>query len=466
MTSPSEPSVRDAAVPVRLAVTGAAGGFARTLLPHARRHRDLVTAVLCDRDVAGLRAVCRQAGYAEGDLAECGSPADARRAVERGQIALTASIDTLAEVPHDVTVEATGHAATGYAVATAAIDAGRDVVMVTKETQAVAGRRLGALARDRGVRCVAAEGDQPANLVDLVAWAQQCGLDVVAAGKSSEYDVVHDPTTGRARLSDAEFDAASLSDHWRIGDDVGGTLARRAAVLAPFVRASAADVCEMTVAANLLGLRPDVPTLHHPPARVPELADVYAASEHGGIRRADGVVDVFTQLRTPDEASFAGGVFVIVRVHDRATAEVLAGKGHVISRDRRYACLYRPHHLMGLETVRSLRRLAGTSTETAAEPAAGPVTMYGVTTARLDAGTSLRVAGHHHEIDGVEPRLATDAPSDAIPFYLLDGARIRTTLEPGTTVRSEHVRLPETSLAADCAPGRDRESSLREGASV
>ncbi|MZE73982.1 homoserine dehydrogenase, partial [Streptomyces sp. SID5789] len=42
---------------VRYALTGAGGGFARTLLAQTRRMPGLVPAVLCDRDLPALRAV-------------------------------------------------------------------------------------------------------------------------------------------------------------------------------------------------------------------------------------------------------------------------------------------------------------------------------------------------------------------------------------------------------------------------
>jgi hypothetical protein len=41
------------------------------------------------------------------------------------------------------------------------------------------------------------DGDQPSLLIDLVTWGETLGFDILAAGKSSEYDFVFDRTSGR-----------------------------------------------------------------------------------------------------------------------------------------------------------------------------------------------------------------------------------------------------------------------------
>lgn len=45
-----------------------------------------------------------------------------------------------------------------------------------------------------------------------------------------------------------------------------------------------------------------------------------------------GVLEVFHCLRAPDEISFAGGVFVVIRCDHADTWEMLRAKGHVVSR--------------------------------------------------------------------------------------------------------------------------------------
>ncbi len=93
-------------------------------------------------------------------------------------------------------VEATGRIDAGFSYADTALDNGTHVVMVSKEVETIAGVALSAKARERGLRYLPGDGDQPANLLRLVDWVLATGFDIVALGKSGEYDLVFDPATG------------------------------------------------------------------------------------------------------------------------------------------------------------------------------------------------------------------------------------------------------------------------------
>ena len=126
-------------------------------------------------------------------------------------------------------------------------------------------------------------------------------------------------------------------------------LARRSELLAALPQRATPDYCEMNVVANSTGLIASRDALSYPVCRITELADIFIPREDGGVLERTGVVDVFNCLRRTDEVSFGGSVFVIVRCHDTVVWEMLRGKGHVVSRDGSYACIFLPHHLMGLD---------------------------------------------------------------------------------------------------------------------
>ncbi|MFE0266404.1 homoserine dehydrogenase [Nocardiopsis alba] len=433
--------------PVRYALTGARGGFARTLLAQTLRIERLRPTVLCDLDTAGTVALCEELGYAPEDLRVCSTP-DELAALEPGRIAVTDDAGLLAQEGYDVLVEATGSPAAGTAAARTAIETGRHVVMVSKEVASVAGTALADLAREHGVVYTPGMGDQPANLIEWYERALTLGLDVVAIGKSGEYDLVFDPETGRVRQLDREIDAPELADLLSLGTDVPATLAARARAVAGLDRSAAADYCEMGVVADHTGLTSDVEGLHYPVARTAELADVYSLTEDGGILNRSGVVDVFSVLRLPEEASFAGGVFVIVRTGDPVTWELLAQKGHVTSRSGRYACLYLPYHLMGVETPLSLldavdrHRAAGTR-----RPAPHAI-LAGRARGPLTAGTRLDMGGHHHDVTGVAPVLLdpAQAPDDVAPLYLAAHTTLGRDVPEGALVRLGDLADPDETL--------------------
>ncbi|RKN41225.1 homoserine dehydrogenase [Streptomyces hoynatensis] len=445
--------------PVSYALTGAAGGFARTLLAQTRLLPRLRPALLCDRDTGRLHALCRELGYPEADLATCADPASAAEAARAGRIVLTAEpalLGTAGGVAYDILVEATGHPRDGHAMARAALLAGRHVAMVSKEVDSVAGLSLARLATERGLVYTAAEGDQPANLIGLVTWAQTLGLDLVAIGKSTEYDLVYDPATGTATQFGTTVPAPELGGLLTLGEDVRATLRARAHAVAGLPSGATADYCEMAVVADNTGFAPDTERLHYPLARIAELADVYALREHGGVLGAPGAVDVFTALRLPGEASFAGGVFAVARTHDPETWRTLAGKGHVLSRDGRYAAIYLPYHLMGVETPLTLLSAVLHHRPSGAVAPRPVAVLAGRADRDLPAGSELTMGGHHHDVAGVRAVLlrAAEAPADAAPLYLAAGARLRRPLAAGELLTLGDLQGLDPELSAAWQAGR------------
>ena len=122
---------------------------------------------------------------------------------------------------------------------------------------------------------------------------------------------------------------------------------RGAAALTEIPQHTVPDLVEMGIVANATGLVPDIPAFHAPIARTQEIADILVPADLGGILGGTNRVDVVNQLRRPDEASFAGGVFVVVRCEDRKSWEVLRAKGHEVNRAGDAAMIYRPSHLSG-----------------------------------------------------------------------------------------------------------------------
>jgi len=433
--------------PVRVLLTGANGGYGRTLLDQLRRLPDMTATQLVDPDVAGVTAMLEALGTPRSSVAMPTTRAATAEAVSDGSIAVIADASAVDWDGVDVLVEATGRIEAGHGYADAALDHGVHVVMVSKEVESVAGVALSAKARAAGLSYLPGDGDQPANLLRLVSWVLECGFDVVALGKSGEYDLAFDPATGVVDQAGTTVHSPALAGLLDLGDDPLATVEARAAAVAGLKRAAAADSCEMNVVSLYTGARADVEAMHYPVARPDELADLYTAREDGGLLGHTGVVDVFSMLRLPGEASFAGGVFVIVRTGDPVTWETLRGKGHVVSRDGRHACIYWPYHFMGIETPLSIAA-AVDGTSRLPEPRQHTV-LAARATGALPVDTAFRVEGHHHEITGVAPVLVDPDEHDVAPYYLLGGARLVTDVAPGALVRlGDLADVPEAALAA------------------
>jgi predicted homoserine dehydrogenase-like protein len=204
----------------------------------------------------------------------------------------------------------------------------------------------------------------------------------------------------------------------------------------------------MNVVANSTGLAPSCDALHYPVCRTPELADVFVPVEDGGILERPGVVDVFNPLRRTDEASFGGGVFVIVRCTDRAVWKLLEEKGHVVGRGGKYACIYQPFHLMGLESLTTVYSavLHGRSSGSSAQRV--EALMVARATRDLRAGELLAMGGHMHEMEGVAARLVPSGRARGIaPYYLAANKRLSRDVPRGTDVPASALLLDDSALA-------------------
>ncbi|MDR5822155.1 homoserine dehydrogenase [Caballeronia sp. LZ043] len=433
---------------IRMALVGPKGGFGRSLLVQCRVLPGIEIAALCDLDVDGTLAALASLGFDASAVAVCNDAADVRTARAASRIALVADYRLLDGVELDIVVEATGHPEVSVRIAENALRRGVHVAMATKETDSVVGPYLNQLALESKVVYTTPDGDQPSNLIGLVTWARVLGFDVVAAGKSSEYDYIYDPAAHSVDYLEQRH-AVSLDACWALGDDISATLAARSQALAMLPQSATPDYCELNVVANSTGLLPAADALNYPLARINELADIFVPKEDGGILERTGVVDVFNCLRRPDDVSFGGGVFVVVRCKDDETWQLLKQKGHVVGKSGRYACIYLPYHLMGLETPMSLFSavLLGQPTGSAAQRPHARM----VARAERDfkVGETLTMGGHHHTIEGATPLLVDTAKAGgAAPFYLAANKRLLADVAKGEQVPLAALDLDGSALYA------------------
>lgn len=425
--------------PVVAALLGC-GEFGLSLIAQSRRLRGLRIVAALDLDTARVAAALAADGVPH---RRCDGPAALRAAAAAGEIALTERLDDLLALPElELVVEATGHPEGAARHALAALAAGKHVAMVSKEAECVVGPLLAAKARAAGLSYTLVEGDQPALLVSLMSWAETLGLPIIAAGKSSEYDYIFDPATGRTRWLSEEVASPGLASLMTLGPDPAATIAARAEMLAALPQRTVPDYCEMALVANATGLPFARPDFHAPLARTPELPQLYGTLAEGGLLERTGVIDVFNCLRRPDEASFAGGVFVVVELADRRTGDLFAGKGIPVSRDRRRALIYNPSHLLGVEAPISAMA-AGRLGHSIPGSFYRPVTDLVARAARdLPAGHLLAMEGNRHAVPGLDALLlpyAAASGSAPAPYYLAVGQRLRRPVRAGTLIACDDL---------------------------
>lgn len=427
------------------------GGFGRSYLAQARRTRLIEARIAVDMTAEAAAKAFVAAGYAADEIVLCETGAEAHVAWEAGRCIAAGRLETVIDLPFALLVEATGSPEGATRHALMAIEAGRHVALVSKEADSVVGPGLARLAKDNGVLVTPVDGDQPSLLIALVTWAEVLGLEIVAAGKSSEYDFVFDPASGNVTCNGATKCLPELSAHWLPSErSVKAVAAERARILGEaFPLRAVPDLCEMTLVANATDLTADRAGFHAPPARIPEIADLFTAQAQGGLLSGTRRIDVFHHLRLAEEASFAGGVFVVVRCENAETWEMLAGKGHVLSRDGKTAMLYLPRHLLGVEVATSILDAAGLGRSGFGDDYRPRQDLVAVAMRDLAAGTVLTMGGHHHSIADVAAEirpaaaLAEECPA---PFYLVADRKLVRDVKAGEAVRLGDVEIPSDSL--------------------
>ncbi len=311
--------------PVRVGLIGA-GKFGSMFLAQVPHIANLEVAAIADLDPDRAKAAVRAVGWDEARVA-------ATRFVDSG-----AALIGMEEV--QVVVEATGSPAAGIAHARAAIAAGKHIVMVNVEADVLAGPLLAAEARAAGVVYSMAYGDQPALVAEMVDWARASGFRVVAAGKGTKYlpayhEVTPDDVWSHYGLTPAAAKAAGMNPQM-FNSFLDGTK----------------SAIEMAAIANACGL--DVPSagLAFPPCGVDDLPHVLRPRAAGGSLEKAGIAEVVSCLERDGRPVFRDlrwGVYVVFEAPTDYAASCFAQYGLKTDASGRYAAMYKPYHLIGLE---------------------------------------------------------------------------------------------------------------------
>jgi len=240
----------------------------------------------------------------------------------------------------DVIIEATGDPGAGIAHCQATIAHGKHIVMVNVEADALAGPLLGRKAKEAGVVYSLAWGDQPALICEHVDWARACGFKVVAAGKGTRYHPTYHRSTPDT-VWEILDQYLKITDRSHINPKMFNS----------FIDGTKSGI-EMTAVCNATGLVPQSGGLGFPPASRFELAEVCKPRSEGGALERKGVTEVVSSL-TRDGRDvphhIAMGTYVVVESGSPYAGQCFVEYNCLPDNSGRYAALYRPTHMIGLE---------------------------------------------------------------------------------------------------------------------
>lgn len=245
----------------------------------------------------------------------------------------------------EVVIEATGDPSAGIRHALAAIEAGKHVVMVNVEGDALAGPLIAKRASEKGVVYSMAWGDQPALIAEHVDWARTCGFKVVAAGKGTRYH-----PTYHSSNPDTVWDILSkylnITDRSHINPKMFNS----------FIDGTKSGI-EMSAVCNATGLHAQTEGLSFPPASRFEHAEICKPRSDGGVLEKAGVTEVTSSVyRDGSDVPhhLAMGTYVVIESDSSYARQCFAEYNMLPDKSGRYACLYRPTHMIGLELGQSV----------------------------------------------------------------------------------------------------------------
>jgi predicted homoserine dehydrogenase-like protein len=406
--------------PVRVGLIGA-GKFGSMFLAQAP-HSPLVVTAIADLDVDRARRACREVGWSAALVEDTTFTDSADELLARDDV--------------DVVVEATGNPTVGVEHALACFAAGKHLVAVNVEADALVGPLLRVAADEAGVVYSLAYGDQPALVCEQVDWARSCGFEVVAAGKGTK----HHPSYHRSTPDD-------VWDHYGLTAEQAAAAGMNSQMFNSFLDGTKSGI-EMCAIANATGLGAAPDGLAFPPCGVDDLPHVLRPEADGGQLHHSGQVEVVSCLERDFRPVFRDlrwGVYVVLRAPTAYAADCFAQYGLRTDSTGRYGAMYKPYHLIGLELNVSILSAA-----LRGEPTGQPRQWIAdvVATAKRDlrAGEMLDGEGGYTVWGRLMPATAS-LTLGGLPIGLAHGVELVHDVAAGQPLRWADVRLKEERTA-------------------
>ena len=202
------------------------------------------------------------------------------------------------------------------------------------------GTVAGAAAKAAGVVYSLAWGDQPALICEHVDWARAAGFKVICAGKGTRYEPY--------------YHKSNPDNVWDILDKYLNITDRKSInpkMFNSFVDGTKSGI-EMTAVCNATGLVPQSDGLHFPPATRFELAEICKPKADGGTLEKAGVTEVTSSVYRDGRDvphHLALGTYVVFEGETEYARRCFKEYSMLPDKSGKYAALYRPIHMIGLE---------------------------------------------------------------------------------------------------------------------
>lgn len=427
-------SLDESGNPIRVAIIGC-GRFGSMIMSQIKQAPGMMVAVACDTNLIQAWDAIELSGYQDDSAVFCSKVSQANQSIQLGKIVVTDDQSLCMSAEIDVVVEATGNPVVGTHHALSAIKNNKHIIMVNVEADALVGPALKRRSDEAGVVYSLAYGDQPAIIGDMYDWGMSMGFEIVAAGKGTKYIPEYRYSTPDDSMTQYGHPNKGIStaklNNKMYNSFLDGTK-------------SAVEMCSVS---NMTGLLPDIPGMHFPAAAIEEIPGLLCPQEDGGILSRKGAVEIISSVRrdgTPIDNHLRWGVYVVITSENKYLRTCMSDYGMAMDLSGRYAVMYRPYHLVGMETPVSIAR-AHLYGEATGAPAARLCEVAATAKTNLNSGESLDGEGGY-TVYGTLVECTLSDMTRILPIGLSYGAKLKRSINQNTVLTYSDVELSTDKL--------------------
>ena len=266
------------------------------------------------------------------------------------EINFTNSLNEAINRDIDIFIEATGNPIVGTVHADKIIKKKKHIILANVEADVTCGKYLSDLAKQNGVICSMAYGDQPSLILEQIEWARLNGFLVTCAGKGTKYHPAFEYSTPDTvwehyglTKERAEIESGmnpKMFNSFLCGDK------------------SAIEMCAVSNASNL-----KCPTngLTFPPVGVYDIAKKLIPKSDGGLIDYEGQVEVISSIDLEKKTipnDLRWGVYIVIKAQNKYVKNCFKDYGMATDASGNYSAIWRPYHYIGLELAQSIYSIA------------------------------------------------------------------------------------------------------------
>jgi predicted homoserine dehydrogenase-like protein len=320
--------------PIRIAFIGC-GKFVSMFLAQYNHLDKIQIDSIVDLNIEQAKKNCNNSGLDETTISK---------------INFSKSLDEILDRNIEIFIEATGNPIVGTVHAVKIIKNIKHVILVNVEADITCGKYLSDIAKENGVICSMAYGDQPSLIIEQIEWARLNGFSVVCAGKGTKYHPTFEYSTpdtvwGHYGLTKERAEKESGMNPKMFNSFLCGDK-------------SAIEMCAVSNAANL---KCPINGLTFPPVGVYDIAKKLIPKQEGGLIDFDGQVEVISSIdldKNDIPNDLRWGVYIVIKAKNEYVKNCFKDYGMVTDSSGNYSAIWRPYHYIGLELAQSIYSIA------------------------------------------------------------------------------------------------------------